>query len=179
MENKDKENIDKSTVNQTVVEGKEELESSKDSSSVASPEEKLTELNDKYLRLYSEFDNFRKRTQKEKLDFFKYAGEDVISAILPVLDDLDRALKANSASTDKAFVDGIVLIQQKLLTILKQKGVEEVKTENEIFNTDMHEAITNIPAPSEDLKGKVIECVEKGYYLHGKVIRFAKVVVGA
>lgn len=142
------------------------------------PEEKLAELNDKFLRLYSEFENFKKRTVREKMDFFKFAGEEVITAMLPVLDDLERALKAGKSSSDKTFVEGIQLIHHKFLNSLKQKGVEEINTEKEIFNTDIHEAITNIPAPSEDLKGKVVECVEKGYYLNGKVIRFAKVVVG-
>lgn len=142
------------------------------------PEEKLAELNDKFLRLYSEFENYKKRTTRERLEFVKFAGEEVITSMLPVLDDLERALKAGQSSSDKTFVEGIQLIHHKFLNSLKQKGVEEIKTEKEIFNTDIHEAITNIPAPSEDLKGKVVECVEKGYYLNGKVIRFAKVVVG-
>ena len=165
----------------------EQEETAKDDAKEQSPEpektrseaDQLAELNDKYLRLYSEFDNYKKRSQKERQDVFKFAGEEILTGILPVLDDFERALKAEANSLDKALSDGLVLIHNKLLNILKQRGVEEIKTENETFNTDVHEAITNIPAPSEEMKGKVIECVEKGYYLHGKVIRFAKVVVGS
>ncbi|MCC7302070.1 MAG: nucleotide exchange factor GrpE [Bacteroidia bacterium] len=142
------------------------------------PETRLAEINDKYIRLYSEFDNFKKRSLKERVEFAKFAAEEAITAILPVLDDLERALKVGQNSSDPKFVEGIQLIHHKFLNALKQKGVEEIKAEQEDFNTDIHEAITNIPAPSEDKKGKVIECVEKGYYLNGKVIRFAKVVVG-
>ena len=149
-----------------------------------SPEEELEaqvkEANDKYLRLYSEFDNFRKRTQKEKIDLYKTAGEDVIAAILPVLDDFERAQKAMEESDDiQGVKDGIKLIHDKILNILKQKGLEEVESAvGKDFDIQFHEAITQIPAPSKKEKGKVMDVVEKGYQLNGKVIRFTKVVIG-
>jgi len=149
-----------------------------------SPEEeaiaKYNEINDKYLRLYSDFENFRKRTQKEKVELYKTAGEDVISAILPILDDFERAQKAMKESDDiQGVKDGIKLIHDKLANTLKQKGLEETKSAiNKDFDIEYHEAITQIPAPSKKLAGKVIDEVEKGYQLNGKVIRFTKVVVG-
>ena len=141
---------------------------------------KLKEANDKFLRLYSDFENFRKRTQKEKLDVYKTAGEDIICALLPILDDFERAKKSMEDSTDvDAVKDGIKLIQEKLISILKQKGLEAAKcTIGEPFNIEFHEAITQIPAPSKKEVGKVIDEVEKGYSLNGKVIRYTKVVVG-
>jgi len=146
---------------------------------IAELEAKVNELNDKYLRLYSEFDNFRKRTAKEKIDLIQTGGEDVFKNILPVLDDFERALKANTETNDiKAVNDGVNLVYNKLKSTLTQKGLEEMKSAGEIFNPDLHEAITNVPAPSDDLKGKVIEELEKGYMLNGKIIRFAKVVMG-
>jgi molecular chaperone GrpE len=141
---------------------------------------KSDELNDKYLRLYSEFDNFRKRTAKEKMEMIQSGGEDVFKSILPVLDDFERAVKSNSETTDvKAVNDGVNLIFNKLKTTLTQKGLSEMHSVGEVFNADIHEAITNIPAPSDDEKGKVIEELEKGYSLNGKIIRFAKVVIGS
>ena len=143
-------------------------------------EVQVKEATDKYLRLYSEFDNFRKRTQKEKIELYKTAGEGIISAILPVLDDFERAQKAMEESDDAQGVkDGVKLIQDKLINILKTKGLEA--TESPIgkdFNIEFHEAITQIPAPSKKEKGKVLDVVERGYELNGKVIRFTKVVIG-
>lgn len=141
---------------------------------------KYNEVNDKYLRLYSDFENFRKRTQKEKVELYKTAGEDVISAILPVIDDFERAQKAMKESDDiKGVKDGLKLVYNKLTSTLKQKGLEETKSAiNKDFDIEYHEAITQIPAPSKKLVGKVIDEVEKGYQLNGKVIRFTKVVVG-
>lgn len=149
-----------------------------------SAEEKLQaevqQLNDKYLRLYAEFDNYKRRTQKERVELLQTAGKDVIVSLLPVLDDFDRALKAMETAADVAPVkEGILLVSTKLKNTLAQKGLKDVSSINEPFNTDFHEAITNIPAPTEDLKGKVIDEVEKGYTLNDNVIRFAKVVVGA
>ena len=142
-------------------------------------EEQLKELNDKYLRLYSEFDNNKKRTAKERIELIKSAGEDVYKLILPLMDDFERALKANENATDvKAINEGVNLIYQKLKTSFTSRGLEEMKALGEEFNPDLHEAITNIPAPSEDLKGKIVEVMEKGYLLNGKVVRFAKVIVG-
>jgi molecular chaperone GrpE len=140
---------------------------------------KNAELNDKYLRLYSEFDNFRKRTAKEKMELIQSGGEDVFKSFLPVIDDFERAIKSNAETEDIHTVnEGIYLIFHKLKNTLQQKGLTEMKTVGEPFDTDLHEAITNIPAPSEDMKGKVIDELEKGYLLNGKVIRFAKVVIG-
>lgn len=140
---------------------------------------KVAELNDKYTRLYSEFDNFRKRTAKEKREIMEAGGEDVFKSMLPVIDDFERAIKSNAEATDlKAVNDGVQLIYNKFKTTLNQKGLTEMKAIGEVFNPDVHEAITNIPAPSEDMKGKVVDELEKGYTLNGKIIRFAKVVIG-
>ncbi len=142
--------------------------------------EKVEELNDKYLRLFSEFDNFRKRTLKEKVEMSKTASEDVIIALLPVLDDFERAIKSmDESDAGETLKEGVILIFNKFLTVLNHKGLEQLKAVGEEFNTDFHEAITNIPAPEPEQKGKVVDEVEKGYLLNGKVIRFAKVVVGA
>ncbi|MBU2650579.1 MAG: nucleotide exchange factor GrpE [Bacteroidetes bacterium] len=141
--------------------------------------EKVDELNDKYLRLFSEFDNFRKRTLKEKIEMSKTASEEVITALLPVLDDFERAIRSmENSSEDSNLKEGVLLIFNKFLTILNQKGLEQMRTVGEVFDTDYHEAITNIPAPSPEQKGRVIDEVEKGYLLNGKVIRYARVVVG-
>lgn len=146
---------------------------------IAELKAKADELNDKYLRLYSEFDNFRKRTAKERIDLIQTAGEDVFKSILPVLDDFERAIKSNTETDDiKAVTDGVNLIFNKLKSTLTHKGLQEMKSIGEPFNADIHEAITNIPAPSEDMKGKVVDELEKGYSLNGKIIRFAKVIIG-
>ena len=140
----------------------------------------LAEANNKYLRLYAEFDNYKRRTNKERIDLLATAGKDVLVSLLPVVDDFDRALKSMETATDVTSVkEGIVLVQSKLKNILTQKGLKEMESIGTVFDADIHEAITNIPAPSDDLKGKIIDEVEKGYYLNDKVIRFAKVVVGA
>jgi len=138
------------------------------------------ELNDKYLRLYSDFENFRKRTQKEKLELYKTAGEDVIKALLPILDDFERAFKAIDETKDiEGLKGGVKLIHNKLLNTLKQKGLEEASSSiGKEFNVELHEAITQIPAPKKKDKGKVLDEIKKGYHLNGKVIRYAKVVVG-
>ncbi|CAN5917662.1 nucleotide exchange factor GrpE [soil metagenome] len=142
-------------------------------------EEQVSALNDKHIRLYSEFDNFRKRTSKERVELLNMAGAEIIKALLPVVDDLERAIRNNEKSTDVAAInEGVNLIAQKFRSILVQKGLEAVKSVGQPFDVDLHEAITNIPAPTEDMKGKVVDEVEKGYTLNGKVIRFAKVIVG-
>lgn len=135
-------------------------------------------LNDKYLRLYSEFDNYKRRTNKERMDLLKTAHQEVVVALLPVLDDFERALKSIENSGESPLKDGVLLIQNKLQNILRQKGLKEMESMGKSFNTDEHEAITKIPAPSDEMKGKVIDVVEKGYTLNEKVIRYAKVVVG-
>ncbi|RWU10013.1 nucleotide exchange factor GrpE [Pedobacter chitinilyticus] len=142
--------------------------------------QEVAELNDKYLRLFAEFDNFKRRTQKERVELLQTAGKDVVVSLLPVLDDFERALKATENTTEVAPVrEGIVLVQTKLKSILNQKGLKEIESINTEFNTDLHEAITQIPSPTEEQKGKVIDELEKGYTLNDKVVRFAKVVVGA
>ena len=141
-------------------------------------EEKFNELNDKYIRLYSEYDNYRKRTANEKVELIKTAAEGTILALLPILDDFERALPTMEQSEDKTHYEGVMLIYNKLKRTLEQKGLEEIKAVGEPFNTDEHEALTQIPAPSEDMKDKVIDVVQKGYKLNGKVIRYARVVVG-
>jgi molecular chaperone GrpE len=142
--------------------------------------EELALANDKYLRLYAEFDNFRRRTTKERIDLLQTAGKETIVALLPVLDDFERAIKSMEAATDvNAVKEGVVLVQNKLNNILSQKGLKPMTSVGEAFDADLHEAITNIPAPTDDMKGKVIDEMEKGYYLNDNVIRFAKVVVGA
>lgn len=141
---------------------------------------KVNELNDKYLRLYSEFDNFRKRTLREKIDLSRTASEDVIKELLPVLDDFDRAISAMQATDQvEAVKEGIQLIHAKMKAVFASKGLQEIKSIGEEFNTDFHEAITSIPAPSKELKNKVVDEIQKGYLLHDKVIRFSKVVTGS
>lgn len=145
----------------------------------ASHEDQVKELNDKYLRLYSEFDNYRKRTIKEKSDIIKSAGEDVFKALLPVIDDFERAMKASQTTDDiNVLKEGTALIYNKLKSVCTSKGLEALESIGKPFDSDVMEAITHVPAPSEDLKGKVVDDVEKGYKLGDKVIRFAKVVVG-
>jgi molecular chaperone GrpE len=138
------------------------------------------ELKDKYIRLYSEFENFRRRTSKEKIDMIKAANEDVIVSLLSVVDDFERAQKAflNIEGND-SLKEGINLIHHKLYKTLESKGLKPMDAMGKEFNSDLHEAITQSPAPSEDLKGKIIDVLEKGYYLNDKVIRHAKVVIGS
>jgi molecular chaperone GrpE len=151
-----------------------------ESKTTSDSEAKYNELNDKYLRLYSEFDNFRKRTHKEKVEYLKAANEEVLKAILPVIDDFERAIKANENVSDvDAVKAGLNMIFSKLKTTTQHKGLTPFDCKGEIFNADTMEAITHIPAPTEDMKGKVVDEIEKGYKLGDKVIRFAKVVVGS
>ena len=138
----------------------------------------LGELNDKYLRIYSEFDNFRKRTLKEKSELIKTASEDVLKAVLPIIDDFERAIKANEKISDVTTIkEGIHLIYNKLKNNIHQKGLVPIESIGKDFNADTMEAITHIPAVDESQKGKVIDEIEKGYLLGDKVIRFAKVIV--
>lgn len=138
----------------------------------------IDELNDKYLRLSAEFDNYRKRTLREKMELTKTAGESILTSILPVVDDFERALKHMGESDNiEALRDGVMLIYNKFKDYLAQKGVTEIEAINQPFNTDLHEAITKTPAPTPDMKGKILDCLEKGYILNDKVIRFSKVVV--
>ncbi len=140
---------------------------------------KYDELNDKYLRLMAEFDNYRKRTLKEKMDLTKYAEEDVLKGILKVVDDMERAINNLDTAPDmNAVKEGVELIYKKFKSFLETRGLKEVEAMHQDLDTDKHEAVAKFTAPSEDLKGKIIDVVEKGYYLHDKIIRYAKVVIG-
>ncbi|TRW23435.1 nucleotide exchange factor GrpE [Flavobacterium zepuense] len=141
--------------------------------------EDLAKEKDKFLRLFAEFDNYKKRTSKERLDLFKTANQEVLQALLPVMDDFDRALAQIAKSEDDVLLKGVELIHNKLKDTLASKGLEQVEIKaGDVFNADFAEAITQIPAPSEDLKGKIVDVVEKGYKLGDKIIRFPKVVLG-
>ncbi|HOZ76120.1 MAG TPA: nucleotide exchange factor GrpE [Flavobacterium sp.] len=139
----------------------------------------LAKEKDKFLRLFAEFENYKKRTTKERIDLFKTANQDVLQALLPILDDFDRALAEIKKSEDDALIKGVELIFDKFKNTLTSKGLEEVEVKaGDIFNADFAEAITQIPAPSPNLKGKVVDVIEKGYKLGDKIIRFPKVVTG-
>lgn len=158
---------------------KEVKDTDKDDKTEESVEEKLADIRNKYLRLSAEFDNYRKRTLKEKIDLTKSAGESILVNLLPVMDDFDRAVKMmEDAEEIKAIKKGIDLIYNKFIEFLKQNGVKEIESNNCEFDTDLHEAITKIPAPDKSMKGKVVDVIQKGYYLNDKVIRYSKVVIG-
>jgi len=139
----------------------------------------LQQEKDKFLRLFAEFENYKRRTSKERLELFKTANEELMTVLLPILDDFDRGLAEIKKAKDKELLKGMELINNKLRTSLTQKGLSPIEVEQgDVFDVEIHEAITQIPAPSEDLKGKVIDVVERGYKLGEKIIRFPKVVVG-
>ncbi|HKL72080.1 MAG TPA: nucleotide exchange factor GrpE, partial [Marinilabiliaceae bacterium] len=142
-------------------------------------EKQVAELKDKHLRLIAEYDNYRKRTLKEKIELSKVVSEKLFLNILPVVDDFDRALQHLDDAKDlEAIKEGILLIYNKFLNFMTQNGVTEIETHEKEFDLDFHEAVTKTPAPSDEMKGKIVDCVQKGYMLDGKVIRFPKVVVG-
>jgi molecular chaperone GrpE len=177
-EDSKQENITDHATDSQNNEANDEIDSTNPTDVVAKFEALVKELNEKYLRLYAEYDNFRRRTLKEKSDLIKYGGEEMILSILPVLDDMERALAHHKDSKDhKPLQEGLDLISQKLKNILSAKGVQVMEPKGETFDPELHDAITNIPAESGAMKGKVAEVVEKGYTLNGKVIRHAKVVV--
>lgn len=136
----------------------------------------LEESKDKYLRLFAEFDNFKKRSIKERFDLLKTAAQETITSLLPILDDFDRA-KKSADSGNEVFSEGVQLVYQKLYSTLEQKGLKSMDSNGADFDPEWHEAVTDIPAPSEDMKGKIIDTIEKGYILNEKIIRYAKVVV--
>ncbi|MDR6968000.1 molecular chaperone GrpE [Flavobacterium arsenatis] len=139
----------------------------------------LANEKDKFLRLFAEFENYKRRTSKERMDLFKTANQEVLQAMLPVLDDFDRGMAEIKKSDDEALVKGVELIHEKLRSTLVSKGLEEVEVRSgDAFNADFAEAITQIPAPSPKLKGKIVDVIEKGYKLGDKIIRFPKVVIG-
>ena len=171
----------KSTNVETALNSEEttENEAAKIAEDLEQVNQKCEELNDKNLRLMAEFDNFRKRTLKEKSELIKNAGENIFVNILPLVDDFERAMKAMETTEDiEAVKEGIDLIYSKFMNFLNTNGVKVIPTDNEPFDVDKHEAVTLYPAPTEDQKGKIIDCLTKGYTLNEKVIRFAKVVVG-
>lgn len=139
----------------------------------------LAEMKDKYLRMYSEFDNFKRRTSKEKIETMLTANRELMVALLPTLDDFDRTNKSlESVESVEALKEGVSLVFGKLLRTLEQKGLKPLETIGTVFDSELHEAVTQIPAPSEKMKGKVVDELEKGYYLNDKIIRYAKVVIG-
>ncbi|WP_374755647.1 nucleotide exchange factor GrpE [Dyadobacter jiangsuensis] len=147
---------------------------------LAAAKAEIAELKDKYLRLYADFENFRRRTAKEKLEMISGASADTVKLILPIVDDFERAKVSFDSSTDiEALKEGVDLIYTKLYKALESKGLKAMESKGADFDAEIHESIAQFPAPSEDLKGKVIDEIEKGYYLNDKVIRYAKVIVGA
>jgi molecular chaperone GrpE len=175
-ENNDKEEL----VDQIPTETHESaIESADDLTPVQKLEEDLANEKDKFLRLFAEFENYKRRTSKERLDLFKTANQEVLQAMLPVMDDFDRALIEIKKSEDDVLLKGVELIYEKLKSTLFSKGLEEVEVKSgDIFNADFAEAITQIPAPSPNFKGKIVDVIEKGYKLGDKIIRFPKVVIG-
>ncbi|MCB0663998.1 MAG: nucleotide exchange factor GrpE [Saprospiraceae bacterium] len=154
-------------------------ENAGDQNDIESLKEQVQEQKDKYLRLFAEFENYKKRTIKEKLDLIKNASQDTLSSLLPVLDDFDRAKKvAEQDGSKESFPEGIQLVYNKLYNILSSRGLKPMESTGEAFDPEYHEAFTEIPAPTAEMKGKVIDTIEKGYFLNDKIIRYAKVVVG-
>ncbi len=173
-ENTDKQPIENESEN--VING---VETAEELSIEEQLQEDLAKEKDKFLRLFAEFENYKKRNAKERMDLFKTANQEVLQVLLPVLDDFDRALIQISKIEDEVLLKGVALIHEKLKNVLASKGLEELETRiGDVFNADFAEAITQIPAPSEDLKGKIVDVLEKGYKLGDKIIRFPKVVIG-
>ncbi|WP_419868271.1 nucleotide exchange factor GrpE [Chryseobacterium sp. CT-SW4] len=177
MENQDinEENINRQEENNP----QNETVSSENVTATPTAEELLAEEKDRYIRLYAEFENYKKRTAKEKMEFFQYANQDMMISMLGVLDDFERALKEIAKNGSASDLQGVELIYQKFKNKLGEKGLKSMEVNpGDTFNVDFHEAITQIPAPSEELKGKIVDVIETGYTLNDKVIRFAKVVTG-
>ena len=179
VENNIEEQEETNTTDQNTEATTEETSGAEEVSELEKKETEYKELHDKYIRLFSEFDNFRKRTAKEKLDLMSSAGGDILKVMLPVVDDFERAIANNDTAEDiESIKEGFKLIHHKLMHNLTSKGLKPMESMGEEFDVNKHEALTQIPAPSEDLKGKVVDVIEKGYVLNEKVLRFAKVVVG-
>ncbi|MDR3227113.1 MAG: nucleotide exchange factor GrpE [Prevotellaceae bacterium] len=180
--NKDKENQD--NISDNIENENADVENSAENTNeiqteVPSFEEKLAEANDRYLRLSAEFDNYRKRTAREKLDILRNGGEEIIKGLLTILDDFDRCVLSLENATDlDAVKEGVILIQSKLLGFLKSQGLTEIETINHELDTNLHDAVTKFPVDDKSKKGKIIDIAQKGYMLNDKVIRFAKVIVG-
>lgn len=185
MKGKSKENtedldLEKSTImseDAEVIETESNPMESEDA--IEKSKKEIEELKDKYLRLYSDFENYKRRTNKERSDMFRMAGQDILKALIPVIDDFERAEKAIESSAEaNPLAEGVKLVSSKLKTTLEQQGLKAYISIGEPFDADLHEAITKIPAPSKNLKGKIVDEIEKGYKLNDKVIRFSKVIVG-
>ena len=175
-ENTEKEIIVDENATENII---SEIESATELTIEEKLQEDLSNEKDKFLRLFAEFENFKRRTAKERMDLFKTANQDVLQAMLPVLDDFDRAMVQISMSEDEVLLKGVELIHEKLKSTLVSKGLEIVEVRvGDFFNADFAEAITQIPAPTDDLKGKIVDVIEKGYKLGDKTIRFPKVVIG-
>ena len=178
------ENTDSTVENSDTIENQDETATENteetDSQTIEeSWEEKFLEMQDRFVRLHAEFDNFRKRTNKERVDTIATANAGILKDLIPVLDDFERAIASNETATEiQSVKEGFGLIYNKYKGILESKGLKPMHSKGEVFDSELHEAIANIPAESEEMKGKIIDDVEKGYTLHEKVVRFAKVVVG-
>ncbi len=169
------ESVDKNPDNHSAPSSAEEDNDSK----LAALQQEIDELKDKYLRQVAEFDNFRKRVARERLETIQTAGKEIITALLPVVDDSERAAKQLESAQDvTALKEGLALVFGKLKSVLQSKGLKPMKSIEEDFNPEFHEAVAEIPSPTEEQKGKIIDEIEKGYYLNDKIIRFAKVIVG-
>jgi molecular chaperone GrpE len=182
MSNKNKaEKTDEELLQEEVLnnEDQDTVEEEKQLSKEEQLQEDLNKEKDKFLRLFAEFENYKKRTSKERMELFRTAGQEVIVAMLPVVDDFDRALKELAKSDDKEMFKGVELINGKLRETLKTKGLQDLEVSpGDVFDADIHEAITQIPAPDKKMKGKIIDVIEKGFKLGDKIIRHPKVVVG-
>ncbi len=177
----DTENTEKETIIDEITSDNNvnEIESATELTLEEKLQEDLANEKDKFLRLFAEFENFKRRTAKERIDLFKTANQDVLQAMLPILDDFDRAMTEIAKSEDEVLLRGVELIHEKLKSTLVSKGLEQVEVRaGDAFNADYAEAITQIPAPTADLKGKIVDVIEKGYKLGDKIIRFPKVVIG-
>lgn len=179
MEKKKQKHDEQAETQQPEMQKTPEIETVEATESTDDLQEKYEQLNDSHLRLMAEFENYRKRTLREKADLLKSAGEKILANILPLVDDFERGLEASKNAVDvDAVREGMMLIYDKFVDFLGQNGVKEIETKEQIFDAEMHDAVTTIPAPSDDLKGKIVDCVQKGYSLNDKVIRYPKVVVG-
>lgn len=177
-ENEEKDEIlNEENVENTATETAPEAEQAADDATVESSlADKILEMNDKHLRLMADFENYKRKTIKERADLIKYGGEQVFINLLPIIDDFERAIQ-HLPEEDSPIKEGIVLIHSKFINFLNSNGVKEIETKDADFNTDFHEAISLFPAPAPELKGKIIDCTQKGYTFHDKVIRYSKVVV--
>ena len=181
MAKKDKETVEEQELTPNETEHVEETETAvhEELDPVEELKQQLAEQKEKYLRLFADFDNYKKRTAKERIELLNTAGKDIILSVIPVIDDFERAIAGAEDATDVDSVkEGMLLIKNKMFSVLQQRGLKQMESKGQDFDAEQHEAITEIPAPSDDMKGKVIDEVEKGYMMNDKIIRYAKVVVG-